>query len=254
MMIPVHRVEQESTDEQSFSGEDSSNVSEDDYRIPKTVYIGVDSIAAPKVPPESVAEDQTPMEDQSITPTAAQPAVQTEQNTAAQESSDTQALTSVESLDTSENNDEPAATTETALAAQPSTEDQLQSGVAQDSQSNESDNAKKDVVAAVVNEKPKAPEIKQAKTNSINNVSKRITLFKSIDVESELDVPSGLPKDLTEDQDHREEVAAAAAQTTELPETESEEIAEASESETATADNAPDAAEQAESEQATDRR
>ena len=237
---------QANSQEQTISAEDSSNVSEDDYRIPKTVYIGVDSIAAPKVLPESVSAAQRPDEDQSTQSTAtAQPVIQEDSETAAiQAPNDSQTVSPVENTDSSENSGDLAATTGAVSTDQPE---------AEDSQVNEPENADKEVVAAVADVTPKvatAPEKQQAQTNSINNVSKRITLFKSIDVDSELDVPAGLPEDLSDDQDHREGgTAVAAAQNTDTSATDSENTVDSSESQTASVDNEPETAEQTEAEQ-----
>ena len=172
-----------------------------DYLKPKTVYIGVDSIASPVVLPETAA---LPL------PSGSQAEVDDQSTTSLQSESSSQPIVETEVSEP----DDSAAKSEVVLAPVDNTQQTENAPVSTDT---ETTVTKQETTAAVtpkqsnepqavieIDDKKRAPEIQQVKTESINSVSKRITLYKTIDIESELDVPGGLPEDLNENQDHRE--------------------------------------------------
>ena len=198
------------------STSDATADSEDDYLVPKTVYLGVDSVASPVVVPEIATEPESTVsntvevDEQSTIASqdqdASQPIVEAEAAESTTQSESAQVLAPVDSPDLTINSESasveqdnaPAAETESAAVS-------IQTQVSSN-ESNAVDESTQATQSAETNaeEMVRAPEIQQTKSESINSVSKRITLFKSIDVTSELDVPAGLPEDLNENQDFRE--------------------------------------------------
>ena len=192
--IPVEKVNEES---------------DEDYLIPKTVYIGVDSIASPEVLPEiaeepepidtegALIDEQSTVSSENLETSESIVETETSESTASQESTDTKAM----SVD-----EQSAASSEALEESKPieQTSSNESDKVAQSAQVEQSSGETNSVADTKTDTMIKAPEIQQVKTESINSVSQRITLFKSIDVVSELDVPAGLPEDLNDNQDSRE--------------------------------------------------
>ena len=195
--------EVEKIESDAVTSEDSNQAPVDDYMIPKTVYVGVDSIAAPEELPDTAAlpEPTEPAEviveelstESSLTAQTSKPIVETENNDTASVKS-TEILAPADGTELPEKNNE-SADPQTAVVS------------AADKSAKTTEPA-----AVVKTEKTeKAAVVKAPKLKSINSVAKRITLFESIDLSSELDVPSGLPEEINQDSDIDEDLSSISA-------------------------------------------